>query len=172
MLCLIFVGELVDSYVTECIEIRSKINRVIEVEIRRPLEWRGTMAPRDVNAWWKAYERFILHYAKIAAEEDVAMLSVGSELGTTETWRDRWFALISKVQKSFRGKLVYSSNWDRFDKVSFWERLDYMGVTAYNDLTPDANASERDLTDAWRRVRAKLVEFSRSLALASGVRSL
>jgi hypothetical protein len=136
---------------------------IIELEIRRPLEWRGTMAPRDVNAWWKAYERFILHYAKIAADEGVALLSIGSELGTTETWRDRWFALISKVQKTFKGKLVYSSNWDRFDKVSFWERLDFMGVTAYNDLTPDANASERELTDAWRRVRTKLVEFSRKI---------
>lgn len=136
---------------------------IVELEIRRPLEWRGTLAPRDVDAWWRAYERFILHYARLAAEEKVHILSVGSELGTTEGWRDRWYALISAVERVFPGELLYSANWDHYEKVSFWDRLDYIGVTAYNELTRDSEATVEELTRAWRSVRETLVAFARKI---------
>ncbi|MBI4509420.1 MAG: hypothetical protein HY698_07265 [Deltaproteobacteria bacterium] len=133
---------------------------IIELDVRRPLEWRGTIAPRDVSAWWTGYQKFILHYARIAAEEKVELFSVGSELLSTETWRDRWAALISQVRKGFRGKVLYSANWDHYEKVSFWDLVDYLGVTAYNELSRSHDASEEELTTAWRNVRASLSAFS------------
>ena len=136
---------------------------ILELEIRRPLEWRGTIAPRDVNAWWKAYETFVTHYAKIAAEEKVELFSVGSELVSTETWRDRWFALISKVERLYPGALLYSANWDHYEEVSFWERLDFVGVTAYNELSRDPEAKLDDLAASWKEVRKKLAAFSRKV---------
>jgi hypothetical protein len=133
---------------------------IVDVEVRRPGEWRGTLAPADLPAWWRAYHRFILHYAALAAEEEVALFAVGSELAATEAWRDRWYGLISAVRRRYPGKLVYSANWDHFEKVSFWERLDYVGVTGYNELTRDDDASEDELLMAWRQVRARLVGFA------------
>jgi hypothetical protein len=133
---------------------------ILDIEIRRPLEWRGTIAPGNVNAWWAQYERFILHYARIAGEEGVDLLSIGSELGTTETWKERWLHLIAATKKTFRGQLVYSANWDHYDQVSFWDKVDYMGVTAYNELARDNNAPEESLAAAWSRVKHKLVAFA------------
>lgn len=133
---------------------------IVDVEIRRPMEWRGTIAPTDVDAWWKAYEAFILHYARIAAEEKADLYSVGSELGSTEAWRDRWYHLISRVQKLYKGPLVYSANWDHYTHVSFWERVDYLGVTGYHELTRSNDASVDELTRAWAKVRAQLVAFA------------
>jgi len=123
-------------------------------------EWRGTLAPADVDAWWRAYEAFITHYAQIATDAGAAALVVGSELGSTETWRDRWFHLISRVDKLFAGELWYSANWDHYDQVSFWSRLDAVGVTGYFELTTDHDPSVTALTDAWAAPRDALVAFA------------
>jgi hypothetical protein len=133
---------------------------IVEVEIRRPLEWRGTIKPDDISRWWLNYEAFILHYAAIAGEESADLFAVGSELVSTESWRDRWYHLISGVKKRYKGKLVYSANWDHYEQVSFWDRVDYVGVTAYNELTKSKDASEPELAAAWRAVREALVAFA------------
>jgi hypothetical protein len=121
-----------------------------------PGQWRGTLAPTDVDTWWTAYERFIDHYAIIAASHHAAALMVGSELGSTEHWRERWYHLISRIRRRFDGRLLYSANWDHYAEVSFWDRLDGLGVTGYFELATRDDASLAELTAAWRRVRTEL----------------
>lgn len=133
---------------------------IVDVEVRAKGAWRGTLAPKDVDAWWKSYEAFVLHYAALAAEEKVALFSIGSELGSTEAWRDRWYHLISRVEKRYAGPLVYSANWDHYREVSFWTRVDYVGINAYHELTSDSDASEKELTAAWVKERDVLVAFA------------
>jgi hypothetical protein len=129
---------------------------IIEVEQRARGQWRGTLAPADRRRWWESYEAFVLHYARIAADEKVAVLSIGSELGSTEGWRDEWFHLCAAVEKVYRGELLYSANWDHYDKVSFWERVDLVGISAYFELTADREASEDALASAWAAPRRAL----------------
>jgi hypothetical protein len=136
---------------------------ILTLEELRAGEWRGTLRPGDADAWWSSYEKMILTYARLAAETEAAALSVGSELGSTEAWRDRWFHLISKVEKAFTGDLVYSANWDHYDQPSFWARLDWIGVTGYFELTRDRDASEAALTKAWAPHRKKLEAFAHEL---------
>lgn len=133
---------------------------IVDVERRADKEWRGTLAPADIGAWWAAYERFILHYAGIAAEEGVELYSVGSELCSTEGWRDRWYHLFSAVEKVYRGPLVYSANWDHYEPVSFWERVTYLGVTGYFELARDAGAPEAAMAKAWDVARRRLTAFA------------
>ena len=133
---------------------------IVDVEHRSDKEWRGTLAPVDIEAWWASYERFILHYAAIAADEHVELYSVGSELCSTEAWRDRWYHLIGRVERLYPGPLVYSANWDHFEPVSFWERVAYVGVTGYFELARAAGASEADMTAAWRAARRRLAAFA------------
>lgn len=123
-------------------------------------EWRGTIRPSDVDAWWESYETFILHYAAIAADTDAAGLVIGSELSTTEAWKDRWYHLASRVEKVFDGDLIYSANWDHYRGVSFWRRVDYIGVTGYFELTDDDDASIKTLQKAWKPIRKELVKFA------------
>lgn len=140
--------------------LRVMIFPIVALDETGPGAWRGTLDPDDVDAWWKAYERFILHYAAIAADEGAAALSVGSELGSTEAWRDRWFHLISKVEKVFGGELGYSANWDHYDGPSFWSRLDWIGVTGYFELTQDRDASAAALAAAWEGPRDALLSYA------------
>lgn len=133
---------------------------IIDVEVRAIGAWRGTLAPASIDLWWTSYQRFILHYAALAAEEKVGLFAVGSELGSTEAWRDRWYALISRVRKVYPGRLTYSANWDHYEAVSFWERLDAVGVTGYNELARSDDAAEEELAAAWVPVQARLRAFA------------
>lgn len=137
---------------------------ILTLDQVRPGEWRGTLAPPDVDAWWQSYERFILHYAGIAADTGAEALLIGSELGSTEAWRDRWYHLISRVERVYQGRLVYSANWDHYRHVSFWQRLDAIGVTGYFELAretgPGRDPHPEALAQAWRRARDELVGFA------------
>jgi hypothetical protein len=145
--------------------LRTLLLPILIVERTTRGQWRGTIAPADPARWWRAYERFILHYAAIAADEAADWLAVGSELGPTEAWRDRWYHLISRVEKLYAGGLVYSANWDHYESVSFWARLDAIGVTGYQPLARDRDAPQHELTRSWRAVRDALVAHAQGLGL-------
>ena len=138
---------------------------IVLLDVTGPGKWRGTLAPRDVDAWWQAYEAFVLHHARLAADTGAAALVIGSELGSTETWRDRWYHLISRVERAYDGALWYSANWDHYEHVSFWARLDAIGVTGYFELTRDADAGADALARAWAAPRDALLAFAAKQAL-------
>jgi hypothetical protein len=142
--------------------LRALLFPILTVREIRMGQWRGSLRPRDVEAWWRSYERFILHYAELGAAEAAAALMVGSELGFSEAWRDRWFHLISQVERVYAGELVYSANWDHYRAVSFLSRLDHLGISAYFELTDDGDAGQEELTRAWRKVAAELRAFARA----------
>src|SRR5207253_3061449 len=81
--------------------------------------------------------------AALAAEERASFFCVGSELawadGETASWKD----LIARVRSVFPGKLAYSANWDDYEAVTFWEEIDLLGVTGYNELASASGASDR-----------------------------
>lgn len=136
---------------------------ILDVQRRKPLEWRGTVKPRDWDAWWRSYRRFIMHYARVAAAAHADVLCVGSELVSTERMRKRWKQLIGGVRKVFRGKLLYSANWDHYKQLSFWDLVDVVGLTAYYQLATKRDAPESTMVTAWRRVREKLLPWARKI---------
>lgn len=136
---------------------------IIELDVVKRGEWRGTLAPADREAWWRSYETFILHYARLAAEEKIAILSVGSELGSTESWQGRWWHLIGKIERLYAGELLYSANWDHYRAPTFWQRLDYVGVSAYFDLTKRRDAPREELATAWQTALAEIGRFAASV---------
>ena len=112
--------------------------------------------PHDLERWWASYTRFVLYYARIAQSEGVSIYSVGSELVSMESMRSRWIELIRKVRKVYKGKLLYSANWDHYEPVSFWDQVDYVGVTGYYKLTDRVDPTPDQLEKAWRAIRSKL----------------
>lgn len=123
-------------------------------------QWRGSIEPKNVARWWLSYERYILHYAAIASDEGADALIVGTEMSSTESWRDRWFHLIGKAERAFSGTLVYSANWDHYRSVSFWSRVDVVGITGYQPLTESRSASAKQMYRSWNRARVELEAFA------------
>jgi hypothetical protein len=134
---------------------------IVDIQHRKPLEWRGAIKPDSWKRWWAAYRRFVMHYARIAAKHRVAVFSVGSELVTTEKMRNRWTALIRSVRSVYRGKLLYSANWDHYDPVTFWDHIDLVGLTSYYQLAKKNNANEQTMLASWQRIRGKLSKWAK-----------
>jgi hypothetical protein len=136
---------------------------ILWVEKRSIGEWRGTLAPTDLDAWWVSYRRFILHYARMASEEGASIFSVGSELASHEAEEVRWRRLIGEVRGVFAGRLLYSANWDHYAAVPFWDAVDLIGLTAYYRLTDRNDASEAELTAAWGKIKTKLLKWQATI---------
>lgn len=130
---------------------------IVLIEKPEGKEWRGVIEPHDWDEWWKSYERFLDHYVEIARAADVDMLVVGSELNSTEDQLERWDDLIASVRNRFGGHLSYSANWDRFDKVKLWPKVDVMSVSSYFELERESpGAPESDLVAAWQPIQRRL----------------
>lgn len=134
---------------------------ILHLERRARGEWRGRLKPDDWDAWWASYERFVLHYAQLAERAGIAMLAVGSELATAERHVERWRALIRQVRARYGGALTYSANWDHFEPVQFWDDLDVVGVTAYQELSKRRDPGQRELVEGWRPFLHRLQLWAR-----------
>ncbi len=132
-------------------------------------EWRGTIAPADWDAWFSSYGAMMLHYARIAEEEDAEILSVGSELCSSEARGREWRDLIARIRDVYSGSLTYSANWDHREGIAFLGDLDYLGMNAYFELSSDPDPGVEDLVEAWRpildEVRAWQEEAGKPLLL-------
>ena len=136
---------------------------ILQIEHIGAGEWRGTLAPSDWETWWRSYRTFVLHHAQVAERAGAEILSVGSELGTTEGDRERWSELIGAVRQVYRGRLIYSANWDHYRSVEFWDLLDGVGVSAYYELARDRSASQAAIDAAWRSHRETILAWARPL---------
>lgn len=98
-------------------------------------EWRGEIEPAsraDLDAWFAAYERFILRFARVAERMGADLFSIGVEFkSTSNAYSDRWRAVIAAVREEYGGPLTYSANWDELEQVEFWDALDLIGVNAF-----------------------------------------
>lgn len=134
---------------------------ILRLEIRKDKDWRGVLQPTDVEAWWKSYENFILHYAQLGAAHHIDMFSVGSELLSREPETEHWKTLIAKVRKIYSGPLIYSANWDHYQHPQFWNDLDYIGVTAYHEISKTKTPTLANLKLQWKKIRQDLITWKK-----------
>lgn len=126
-----------------------------------PGQWRGTLAPRDRDAWFRSYGELLGDLAAVAAQTGATRLAVGSELSTLDRDLARWRPLLERIRAIFPGKLVYSANWDHYRDAELFQLVDEDGVTGYFPLreTDKAPATEAALAAAWRRYEAALLAW-------------
>lgn len=137
---------------------------IVRLKTSAPSEWRGKIAPEREDDWWSSYMAFILHSAELAKGAGAHRLAVGSELLSREGMRARWMELIDRVRLAAPElELLYSSNWDHYEPVSFWDLVDVVGMTAYWELTRDMNPSVSELVLSWQTIRPKVEAFSKRL---------
>lgn len=155
----IMIRESDSSYVEHINLMRSEGFKVLvkpHVWVRQPSEgtWRSEIYPTDDENWevWKEnYTDYILRYARIAEETHAEMFCIGAELteltlGKPNYWKD----LIVEIKKVYQGKLTYAANWYKeYEKIKFWDQLDYIGIQAYFPLVDHQNPSVDELNLAW-----------------------
>jgi hypothetical protein len=126
--------------------------------------WRAQIrfgTERDWDTWWKNYEAFLLHYARIAADTKCEMFCVGCEMRSMERFSDRWRRLIARVRETYRDPIVYDANHDDVEKVAWFDAVDIIGVSAYYPVsTPEDRSLERMLA-SWKPIREQLARLSK-----------
>lgn len=115
----------------------------------RGTEWRGVINPPSWDDWFDEYTKILVRFARIAAANNVEVLSVGSELISTERYTERWRKVIREVRRVYPGKLTYSANWDHYKVVQFWDDLDIVGMTSYYKLSDDQVPTLEALLSEW-----------------------
>ena len=123
-------------------------------------EWRGTIKPLDWEDWFNSYRDMITHFAYIAEDNHADVLVVGSELVSTQDKLTQWTRTIGAVRKAFKGQLTYSSNWDNYTQVPFWNQLDLISMNSYWKLGRDKNASVGEIMDNWRQIQRDVLAFT------------
>ncbi|HEY0632082.1 MAG TPA: hypothetical protein VGC98_08495 [Thermoleophilaceae bacterium] len=113
--------------------------------------WIGTAHPADIAAFWNNYSAMLLHYGDLAQRGGASTLVIGTEMATLSSDEQRWRHLIGQLRARFHGALTYAANYDEYQRVPFWDALDYIGIDAYFPLADGANPSptKQQLAAAW-----------------------
>jgi hypothetical protein len=130
--------------------------------------WRAEINPSDRNQFFNSYNTIVQKYAKIAQANGVDSINLGTEMASlsnpavnpinTQKWRD----LIANTRANYFGKLTYGGNWglpyEEMSKIEFWNDLDFIGISAYFDLSKDEIPSVDTLKAAWGNVEANTLQ--------------
>ncbi len=152
--------------VEECIKRAHKagVKVMIKPQVYMHSDWVGNMdfdTEKEWNAWEESYRKYIITFAKIAAEHNTEMFCIGTEYKLAAQKREIfWRSLIAEVRTLYKGKLTYSSNWDGYQSIPFWDALDYIGLSAYFPLTQDKTPQVDDLVKKWQDTKDELKKMS------------
>jgi hypothetical protein len=136
---------------------------IVLLDDPRGTEWRGTIKPEDWDKWFDNYRSMLNHFAWIAEQNHVDVMSVGSELVSTENKLSQWTKTIAEVRKVFHGQLTYSANWDHYTSIPFWDQLDLIGMNSYYKLGEDRNVQVPEIVDRWKDIQKDLLGFQRKV---------
>lgn len=93
--------------------------------------------------WFASYDRYILHFAKIAEETGCEMLCIGCEMVQTDRREREWRELISKVRDVYSGILTYNCDKYQEDNVVWWDDLDVISSSGYYPIQDWDNQLDR-----------------------------
>ena len=119
-------------------------------------KWRSDIYPTNEENWelWKeSYRNFILRYAKVAEKANAEMFCIGIEFSRLSVEKpDFWKNLIQEVRRVYSGKITYAANWyNEFEKVTFWDKLDFIGIQAYFPLVKNKYPSVEQISKGWNK---------------------
>ncbi|MBM7866769.1 hypothetical protein GTO89_03985 [Heliobacterium gestii] len=121
--------------------------------------------PGDVNAWFEEWSRICLQAAYFAHQEGIDTLVISDGIIHLEPHSREWIALIEDIRKLYRGRITYRTQWwytSWANPVSLYEyrrklqnplfdKVDFISISAYFELTNREQPPEKELVDAWRR---------------------
>jgi hypothetical protein len=100
----------------------------------------------DWRKFMSNYRRYVLRYARLAADTGVDILCLGTEMSQVSRSADTtgaWRALIAEVRSIYSGPLTYAAHFDEVEGVPFWDSLDYIGVDGYYPVAGLSAALEK-----------------------------
>ena len=133
----------------------------------------ANLCPEDIDQWFTSYHDALMHYAILAQKYDVELFSIGNEFHSLWTEDQKWGYIIDKLREKYKGLITTKLNcwWQEktFQKVltySWLEKLDYIAIAPYFDLTWENDLSLEEIKNSWQNSRhgLNIVEELREIA--------
>ena len=129
-------------------------------------KWLGDIemtSEADWQTWFQNYATFILHYARLAETHQIEALCIGTELMNPAVTREKdWRQLIQQIRQVYHGQLTYAANWYlEYEKIKFWDALDFIGVQGYFPLSKKTNPSLAELQAGWKPYLVRLQKVAK-----------
>jgi len=81
--------------------------------------------------WFASYGAFVLHHARIAAEEGAEMFCVGCEMVRADVREAEWRDLVRRVREVYPGLVTYNCDKYQEGRVTWWDAVDVIGSSGY-----------------------------------------
>ena len=152
-----------DDAVVHAVSMASKMGMytLLKPQIYVGGSWPGGIdMPTDAQ-WDKFhdyYYRWIRHYAFLAEIHGMDALCIGVEFTKATLARpDAWRQMIKQTRALYSGKITYAANWgDEFEKIEFWDDLDFIGLNSYYPLSKKDNPTNAEMSLRFDTVKTKI----------------
>ena len=128
--------------------------------------WVGDIEYSSEEEWKrfeKSYAAYILSFAYLADSMKVEAFCIGVELKKVVVQRPQfWIELIDSVRSVYSGPLTYAANWDNYENVTFWNKLDFIGIDAYFPVSSNKTPSVASCYNGWENDFNKIKAISKS----------
>lgn len=128
---------------------RRDLTVMLKPQFGSQVEWPGAIRMDSEEEWdrfFRAYRRWIVHYALLAQRYDVEQLAIGTELVHAVRKRPGWWReTIGQLRHIYDGSLTYAAHWENADEISFGDALDVVGINAYAPLSEKESPSDSAL---------------------------
>jgi len=125
--------------------------------------WPGEYYPGKSkwSVWEQNYRAYLLFLSELGQREKVDLIMIGTECKTSVNQRPQfWDNLIDSVRAVYAGQLSYAANWDNYQTVPFWEKLDFISIDAYFPLSKKKTPTVEEVEKSWIPINQKLADFS------------
>jgi hypothetical protein len=137
-------------------KLRVCLTPVLDVDQAGLFAGRSVLAPEDWDRWWWSYQRFVVHYARMAEGHQAALFSIGSELTTTESQPDRWRALTKTLRKVYEGPIAYTAHVSGLERAQLWDIVDVVALTGHDTFEGVAPSSDAELDRHYRELARRI----------------
>lgn len=83
------------------------------------------------SEWFASYSEFMIHYARIAEEEECALFCIGCEMVRADSREAEWRTLIRKVRAVYSGPITYNCDKYQEDRLTWWDAVDVISSSGY-----------------------------------------
>lgn len=117
--------------------------------------WTGDISFTTDEAWLefeRSYRTYIIDFATLAEATKAEAFCIGVELKQAVQHSPQyWPDLIDSVRTVYSGPVTYAANWDNYDKIDFWHKLDYIGVDAYFPVSEQQTPTIAECYNGWQQ---------------------
>lgn len=113
-----------------------------------PHDWRGILAPTNINAWMNSYLSTLRPYLQMAQQDKVSYFALQTELDSL-THDSNWKAAVSLCKLLYKGTLVWDYSWQSAESKVTLSGTSF-AIDAYpklTQLTPTSTVTQ--ITKAW-----------------------